>query len=173
MKKLLLTILFALNCLCCNAYAGNLDIKWLAPYLLPAGQANTLRAEWTAHDGEIFGFSDVVVVRLRFDQEAVDVFNHLPGFGLDVDVVECTNASPIEVSYVEHTFPSDVHVVRDTSLDDNLTNSQPCKVDNGNPYVIGSILIRDAENIQTEKDYYVYYHLQNTLPCNGVRLHLM
>ncbi len=159
---------------CCGgvACAGNLDIKWLAPYLMPPGHANTNKAEWTASQGEIFAFSDVVVVRLRFDQESVDVFNYLPGFGLDVDVVECTNDNPINVSGIQHTFPTNAHTVRDTSLDDNVTNSSPCKNDNGYPHVIGSILLRDPEHIVVGQDYYVYYHLQNPLPCQGTRLHL-
>ena len=144
-----------LACVFCGAFcfAGNLDIKWLAPYLMPPGHFNTSVAEWTASEGEIFGFSDVIVVRLRFDQEAVDVFNYLPGFGLDVDVVECTDNSPIVVNNIQHTFPSGVHAVRDTSLDDNLTNSTPCVSDSGNPYVVGSILLRDAENIEAGQDY--------------------
>ncbi len=153
------------------SFGGNTDISWTAPYLLPNGHSNTSVAEWTSYSGEVFGFDDVIIVRLRFDQEAVDVFNYRSGFGLDVDIVQCINETPIKTEYVQHTFPDATNVVRDTTFGDELTSGSSCE-SGGNPYVIGTILLRDVENIQAENDYYVYFHLKDTLPTDGVRLHL-
>ena len=122
--------------------AGNTDLKWAAGWLLPYGQYETDKiAEWTSGKGYIYGSNNVIAVKLRFDQSSINTFSYLPflaisehAFGLEVEVVECSDSRQLEVENIDFTFPSEANPIMDTSFEDNLTNSDPCLSNGKKPY---------------------------------------
>lgn len=162
-----------------NSFAGNTDLKWAARWLLPAGQYGTDKlAEWTSGNGYIYGNDNVVVVKMRFDQTSIDTFKHIPlggnyhAFGLEIEIVECSDSRQMETSSIDHTFSSETKPVMDTTFGDNVTNSDTCVSNGKYPYIVGSLLLRDPHELEKDVDYYVYFNLKNPIPANGVNLHL-
>ena len=161
-----------------SSFAVNEDLRWAARWLLPNGQYETDEVEWTSSNGYIYGNGNVVVVKLRFDQLSIDTFNYIPqggnyhAFGLEIDVVECSDSQQMEASSIDHTFSLETKPVMDTTFGDNVTNSGTCASNGKHPYVVGSLLIRDPHELEKDKDYYVYFNLKNPIPSEGVNLHL-
>lgn len=163
-----------------NSLAGNTDLKWAAKWLLPYGQYETNKlAEWTSDRGYIHSSGNVVAVKLRFDQASIDTFSHLPfiginryAFGLEVEVVECSDSPQLEIKSIDNTFPSESKPIMDTNFEDGLTNDNKCVSNGKNPYVVGSLLLRDPYRLEKDTDYYVYFNLRDHIPEEGVNLHL-
>lgn len=158
--------------------AGNTDLEWAAEYLLPPGQYDTKNlAEWTSYNGYIFGLNDAIVVRLRFDQEAINTFRFktndmYTGFGLEIDIVECSDSSQLKTSHITHTMPDSANAIQDTTLSDSFTNSEPCVTNGKKPHVIGTLLVKDPSSLEKDVDYFVVFRLEDSIPEEGANIHL-
>ncbi len=163
-----------------SAQAG--DLKPYAKYLLPPGQTETEVIEWESYDGDIFVEGNVIKVRLRFDQVAVDTFNYIPPgieevssqWGLELDIVECNDNPVMKLDDIRYTPNLNVaKPIQDTEAFDWLTDDK-CEDAGGNKVRASgfTLLIRDASKLQAETDYYVEFVLKNPIPDSGTTLGL-
>ena len=151
------------------------SLGWASQYFLPPGQAQTSLVEWESYSGHMFGYDNVIIVRLRFDSEAIDTFKYKPigapvrAFGLEVDIVECSNSPRLSLDRINTTFPGSSHPVLDTDAFDSFTMGT-CS--NGQGTKVLGLLVRNPQELEAEKDYYVHYVLKNRIPDSGTMVHL-
>lgn len=173
MRKHCMVFLFLIS-IVIQAQAST-SLGWASPYFLPPGQAQTSLVEWESYSGHMFGYDNVIIVRLRFDSQAIDTFKYKPigalarGFGLEVDVVECSNSPRLALDRINTTFPNSSHPVLDTNAFDSVTTGA-CS--NGQGTKVLGLLVRNPADLEAEKDYYVHYVLKNRIPDSGTTVHL-
>ncbi len=160
-----------------KSFATNEDLGWAAQWLLPSGQFGTDEAEWTSTSGYIYGYGNVITTKLRFDDVAINTFKHqiagLYHFGLEVDIVECSDSGPqLNTENIQHSFPSLAKPAMDTDFGDSITNSGACESNGGHPYVVGALMLRSPQELESNMDYYVSLNLDGPIPTGGVNLHL-
>lgn len=163
-----------------NSFAINDDLSWAAKWLLPGDQFDSKdEREWTSEKGYIYGHGNLITAKLRFDDEAINTFRHQIGgsyhFGLELDIVECScdgNSPQLVTASIQHSLPLSTRPVMDTDFGDSITNSGNCKSNGGDPYVVGALMIREPQYLESGVDYYVFYYLEDCIPASGVNLHL-
>ncbi|MFA6110874.1 MAG: hypothetical protein WDA75_19110, partial [Candidatus Latescibacterota bacterium] len=134
-------------------------------------QSLTPKHEWAPVFGHVYGYNNVIEVRFRFDQEAIDILNHRHDgwqpFGFEIDMTERKTAPPyaivfdsIEFSCIpcSKEYMESLYGVKDTSLSNGINTYK-----NGQGY-----LIRDASKLKAGIDYVVRFILNNPLPAEGV-----
>lgn len=147
------------------------DLGCLAPRILPFSQTGTPEHEWAAVSGSVKGSGNTIIIKLRFDNEAIDTLHYTPNwssaqnllwrkFGLEVDIAESGDGNSLRFADITSTFPSASKPTRDTETLNFINKSKNA---------IG-LLVRNAGEIQANVDYFVKVTLKDPLPANGANV---
>jgi hypothetical protein len=143
----------------------------LAPFLLPKNsygerQTDTKIHEWASYRGHVYGYGNVIEVRLRFNDESLQTLRPVPflgfdyPFALEVDVAEANNGKQLKFDWVDHDLPDSALAVQDISAFNQVNSDSNAD----------GLLIRDVRAIGTGRDYHVWFHLKEPLPAEGVEV---
>ena len=119
--------------------------------------------EWAAYQGHVYGSGKVIEFRLRFDGESLRTLGEtslFQPFALEVDISEANDGTRLKFGKITHTFPTAAKAVQDVSASNDIN---PNKNADG-------LLVRDARAIESYKDYFVWFHLKEPLPSDGVEV---
>jgi hypothetical protein len=153
----------------------NKDLSCHKDNILPVNangslQSSTDKHEWAPVFGHVYGYDNVIEVRFRFDQDAIDILNHRHDgwqpFGFEIDMTE-RKAPPYTIDFdsiefsctpCSKAYMDSLYGVKDTSLSNSINMYK-----NGQGY-----LIRDASKLKAGIDYVVRFILNDPLPVDGV-----
>lgn len=143
------------------------DLECVAPLLLPGytrdipDQPPATR-EWSAVSGFAYGDGNRIVIRVRFDPEAVDILRSNSNFGIEIEAVLKGSNRKLDIDHTESTFPSSAKAGWDTQVLDFLTN--------GSGVVNYAVHVLSASALQPNVDYYVFFVFKDDLPSVGVEV---
>lgn len=95
------------------------DVECIAGWYL---DTDSPEREWTSHSGWVYAADNVIIARLRFDDEAIGIFQSNNAFGLEVEAVLKGENRNIGFDRYLSTFPSGAKVGYDTNVLDFVTN---------------------------------------------------
>ena len=139
------------------------DVGCIAGLVLPNNQTSTDRKEWSAIEGYVWGYNNVIDFVFKLDDESLETLRYREhgNLGLEVEIIE-KNTSVLELDHIEHNLPSSSNPITDTAVLDWLTN------DNSNN--VYALLIRNPEYLEKDKWYRVRFIFKNRIPDSGVNI---
>ncbi|NCC44807.1 MAG: hypothetical protein EOM18_14810, partial [Clostridia bacterium] len=137
------------------------DLGCIAGWYL---DTNSPEREWTSYSGHVYSVDNVIIVRLRFDDEAIGILKSNPFFGLEVEAMLKGENRNIGFDKALSTFPSGAKVGYDTNVLDFATNDPNT--------MVRSIHVLKPQVLEANTNYYVTFVFDNDLPEDGVEFML-
>jgi hypothetical protein len=142
------------------------DVECIAGWYLEDYSQDTKSSkyvrEWTSHSGWVYVADNVIIARLRFDDEAIGIFRSNDAFGLEVEAVLKGENRNIGFDRYLSTFPSGAKVGYDTNVLDFATNESNTTV--------RAVHVLKPQVLEANTDYYVTFVFDNDLPEDGVEV---
>lgn len=140
------------SCLECSIL---MDGDCLAKKYLPSNQLVTPEKEWSAFEGNFFSKDNIIGVRFQLNDESVETLKY-GTFGLEIEVVEI-NSHKLIFDYWDSNLPQSARLTADTEAFDGLNKNKT-----------NAVIIRNPEQLDAYKDYYVWFHFRELIPESGV-----